>query len=54
MQAALDAGFVVVAPDRAVDFDGQPRLGWWRIEPASGAAADELETVAARQTTMSS
>jgi len=40
----LEAGQVVIAPERAVDLDGAPRLGWWVIDPATGATRDQMDT----------
>jgi len=43
IQAALDAGLVVVAPESAIDLGSGPRLGWWLIDPATGAATDQRD-----------
>lgn len=39
----LEAGYLVVIPERAVTVGGQPRLGWWIIDPVTGAAIDQRE-----------
>jgi hypothetical protein len=44
VQAALDAGRVVVLPARPVDLDGTPRIGWWEVDPTSGRTIDRLDT----------
>jgi hypothetical protein len=41
---ALRDGYVVVVPERPVALDGTSRLGWWLVDPASGAAFDVLDT----------
>jgi len=43
LAAALDAGATVLAPERAVLLDGQPWLGWWRLDPDNAVPRDELE-----------
>lgn len=40
----LDAGSIVLVPERAVPVDGEPVLGWWLFDPARGLARDEMET----------
>ena len=40
---ALAAGYVVVAPGRAVVIDGREVVGWWQVDPATGEAFDVLE-----------
>jgi hypothetical protein len=44
MRAALDAGYVVVVPERWVDLGDGPMTGWWLIDPRSGFTVDQLET----------
>jgi hypothetical protein len=41
---ALERGWVAVAPERSMPFGGQERIGWWLIDPATGRAADQLDT----------
>jgi transglutaminase-like putative cysteine protease len=41
--AALDAGRLVVVPERAVEVAGRPRLGWWLVDPATGRTEDQLD-----------
>lgn len=36
LAANLEAGYAVVALRQPVEFDGQARTGWWRIDPATG------------------
>ena len=43
MQRALDAGLVVIVPERAIDLGGRPRLGWWLVDPVSGATVDQMD-----------
>lgn len=40
IQAALDAGRLVVIPAAAVTLDGHPAIGWWEIDPATGRTVD--------------
>ena len=40
---ALESGKVVVVPERAVMVGGQPRLGWWIVDPVTGGAIDQRE-----------
>ena len=37
--AALTAGLVVVVPERPVALGGEERVGWWLVDPATGATA---------------
>lgn len=41
---ALEAGSIVVVPERPLDVAGSPRLGWWIIDPVTGRAVDQLDT----------
>jgi hypothetical protein len=43
IQRALDDGQIVIAPANAIDFEGRPRLGWWLVDPATGATVDQLD-----------
>ena len=43
IQRALDSGLIVILPERAVTVAGRPRLGWWLVDPATGATSDERE-----------
>ena len=43
MAEALSAGNVVIAPAQLVAIDGNPRLGWWLVDPTTGRTADELD-----------
>lgn len=40
----LQAGQYVIAPSKPVLVDGQPRLGWWRVDPASAQTVGEMDT----------
>jgi hypothetical protein len=40
---ALAAGYVVIAPERAVKLGGEERVGWWLVDPATGATADQMD-----------
>jgi hypothetical protein len=42
--AALDAGSIVVVPERPLAVAGSPRLGWWIVDPLTGQAVDQLDT----------
>jgi len=44
MRLDLQAGFRVVAPSKPVVVDGQPRLGWWRVDPTSAQTVGEMDT----------
>jgi hypothetical protein len=41
---ALEAGSIVVVPERPLDLAGTPRMGWWIIDPVTGQAVDQLDT----------
>ncbi|MGC9025899.1 MAG: hypothetical protein ACP5NB_13895, partial [Chloroflexia bacterium] len=34
--AAVQAGYVVLVPERMVTVEGQARVGWWQIDPLTG------------------
>lgn len=40
---ALQAGYVVVVPERAVEVDGIEQVGWWQIDPVTGRTFDLME-----------
>ncbi|MBX3031559.1 MAG: hypothetical protein KF809_15540 [Chloroflexi bacterium] len=40
---ALAAGWVAIGPERPVTIDDSPRLGWWLVDPATGATVDLLD-----------
>jgi hypothetical protein len=44
IERALQAGYVVVIPERAVDLDGERLSGWWQIDPTTGVTFDLMET----------
>ncbi|GIK54769.1 MAG: hypothetical protein HND44_04885 [Chloroflexi bacterium] len=41
--AALIAGKEVLIPQAPVSIDGEPRLGWWEIDPVTGTAVSVLD-----------
>ena len=43
IQDLLDTGSVVIVPERAVDIAGTPRLGWWLVDPLTGATQDQRD-----------
>jgi hypothetical protein len=43
MEEALAAGAVVVAPSEPVVMGGRDRVGWWRIDPVTGATVDVMD-----------
>ena len=43
IRAALDAGRVVVIPERPVEIHGAERIGWWEVDPVSGHVVDRLD-----------
>jgi hypothetical protein len=40
----LETGHILVAPSGAVAVMGQPRVGWWRIDPTSGHVVGAMDT----------
>ena len=40
---ALDDGDVVIVPAEPVTIDGTEHIGWWRVDPATGAATDVMD-----------
>jgi hypothetical protein len=45
MQAALESGSTaLVAPERALSIRGEPHVGWWQIDLATGETLGVLET----------
>jgi hypothetical protein len=43
IDAALQAGYAVIVPAREVTLNGAQVIGWWRIDPRTGAAVDQME-----------
>jgi hypothetical protein len=43
LRQALDAGQLVIIPERPVDLGGVQRLGWWLVDPVSGATVDQMD-----------
>jgi hypothetical protein len=41
--AALADGDVVIVPAEPVTIDGTKRIGWWRVDPVTGAATDVMD-----------
>ena len=41
--ATVAAGFVVVVPERPVALGGEERVGWWLVDPTTGATADQMD-----------
>jgi len=37
------AGLIVIVPEKAITLDGTSVSGWWLVDPATGATADEME-----------
>jgi hypothetical protein len=44
MARDVQDGQVLVAPRKPVVVDGQPRLGWWRVDPNTGQAVGAMDT----------
>lgn len=44
MQARLDDGFALLAPERPVVVDGEEATAWWTVDPVSGVVRDEHES----------
>lgn len=40
---ALDAGYVVVIPERSVSLGDTEQVGWWQVDPATGRTFDRME-----------
>jgi hypothetical protein len=40
---ALRADLVVVVPERPVALGGEERVGWWLVDPTTGATADQMD-----------
>jgi transglutaminase-like putative cysteine protease len=43
IERALQAGYVVIVPERSVTLGGAERSGWWLVDPASGATIDQMD-----------
>jgi hypothetical protein len=43
IEDAIGAGLAVIAPARPVMVGATPRLGWWVVDPGTGAAVDVLD-----------
>jgi hypothetical protein len=43
LQRALDAGRLVIVPERSVDLGGRPRIGWWLVDPDTSATVDQMD-----------
>ncbi len=43
VQEALDAGLVVILPERTVELGGRQRIGWWIVDPITGATRDQMD-----------
>lgn len=41
--AALTAGLVVIVPERPVALGGEERVGWWLVDPTTGATQDQMD-----------
>jgi hypothetical protein len=41
--AALEAGLVVIVPERPVALGGEERIGWWLVDSATGATEDQMD-----------
>jgi len=51
LSAALAAGQIVLVPVAPVDLGGEPVLGWWIVDPATGRTRDQLQNGMAGATT---
>jgi hypothetical protein len=43
IEQALEAGRVVIVPERPVTIGNAPRSGWWEVDPATGHTLDRLD-----------
>src|SRR5581483_10410938 len=43
IEEALQAGRIVIVPARPVRLDGHDRIGWWLVDPNTGATADQMD-----------
>ena len=44
VMADVKQGYAVVVPKRAVDIEGQPHVGWWRINPQTGETIGVMDS----------
>jgi hypothetical protein len=51
IEEALAAGDIVVAPAQPVTVGGLERVGWWRIDPDTGATVDVMDDGTGTETT---
>jgi hypothetical protein len=42
--ADVEAGYITLVPRKAVLLDGEPRVGWWRVNPDSGETIGVMDT----------
>ena len=40
----LDAGYIVVIPEKQLMIENKPRLGWWRVNPNTGETVGVMDT----------
>lgn len=43
LRDVLYQGWAVIIPERMVQIDGLDRIGWWMVDPATGATVDMLD-----------
>ena len=44
LASTIDSGFIAVAVNQPVEILGRQRVGWWRIDPASGETIGVMDT----------
>ncbi len=40
---AIESGLVAIVPERQVELDDTPQLGWWLLDPLTGKTRDQLQ-----------
>ncbi len=43
IEEALNAGRIVIVPQRPVQLGGRGRIGWWLVDPNTGATVDQMD-----------
>ena len=43
IEEALKAGQIVIVPERPVKLGGRDQIGWWLVDPTTGATVDQMD-----------